>query len=128
MKPTSISERFMRMTRKKALTSDRHSAASVAPNLLVILLIAICVAGVCKQVIAAPRQSAPRDAKIEPIDPPESDFFTKQLSFHGILIKAPTVVDDAAMYALYDRMATETANLPLAVVNLAAAGAEIHII
>lgn len=83
---------------------------------------------------AAPRQEAAQSAsphngaKIEAINPPESDFFTKQLSFHGILIKAPSVVDDAAMYALYDRMATETAHLPMAVTNLAAAGAEIHII
>lgn len=68
------------------------------------------------------------DAKIQAIDPPENDFFTKQLSFHGILIKAPSVVVDDAMYALYDRMATETAQLPMAVTNLAAAGAEIHII
>ncbi|HET9401165.1 MAG TPA: hypothetical protein VFO34_09450 [Candidatus Acidoferrales bacterium] len=74
------------------------------------------------------QQAPAREAKIEPITPPENDFFTKQLSFHGILIKAPSVVDDAAMYALYDRMATETANLPVAVTNLAAAGAEIHII
>ncbi|HWG57609.1 MAG TPA: hypothetical protein VN661_01030 [Candidatus Acidoferrales bacterium] len=66
--------------------------------------------------------------KIQPIDPPEDGFFTKELSFHGVLIKAPSVVDDQAMYVLYDRMARETAHLPMVVTNLAASGAQIHII
>ena len=106
-----------------------RSAAISAHSLLAIFLIAISFAAADKLIAAAiTPQTSPRDAKIEPIDPPESDFFTKQLSFHGILIKAPSVVVDDAMYALYDRMATETAHLPVAVTNLAAAGAQIHII
>src|SRR5580765_3743045 len=127
MKPISVAERFMRMTRKKALTSKAQSTAKMPPSLLAIFLLAISFAAV-KLIAATTSQAAPRDAKIEPIDPPESDFFTKQLSFHGILIKAPSVVVDDAMYALYDRMATETAHLPIVVTNLAAAGAQIHII
>lgn len=72
--------------------------------------------------------AGPSRPKIQPIDPPEDGFFTKQLSFHGILIKAPAVVDDQALYVLYDRMARETEHLPMVVTNLAAAGAQIHII
>jgi len=66
--------------------------------------------------------------KIEVIDPPEHGFFTKELSFHGIPIKAPAAVVDAALYRAYDRMALETAGIPAAVSNLVAAGGELHII
>lgn len=66
--------------------------------------------------------------KIEAIDPPEDGFFSKVLSFNGILIKAPGVVADEALYIAYDRMGTETAHLPMVITNLAAAGAQLHII
>jgi hypothetical protein len=72
-------------------------------------------------------QSAARP-EIQTINPPEDGFFTKLLSFHGVLIKAPSVVVDEALYITYDRMAIETAHLPMVVTNLAAAGAELHII
>jgi hypothetical protein len=72
-------------------------------------------------------QSAARP-KIEILDPPEDGFFAKRLSYHGILIKAPSVVVDDALYAAYDRLALETAHLPQVVANLAAAGAELRII
>src|SRR5579863_91464 len=76
--------------------------------------------------------TAPAQSQIHPpiqsIDPPEDGFYTKVLSFHGILIKAPSVVTDEAMYIAYDRMATETAHLPMVITNLAAAGAQLHII
>jgi hypothetical protein len=38
------------------------------------------------------------------IQPPEKDFFSKSLSFHGIPIKAHDVVAAEAMYAAYDRL------------------------
>jgi hypothetical protein len=72
-------------------------------------------------------QSAARP-EIQTINPPEDDFFAKVLSFRGVLIKAPSVVVDDALYIAYDRMATETAHLPMVVTNLAAAGAELHLI
>lgn len=75
----------------------------------------------------SPAQS-PAHPPIQSIDPPEDGFYTKVLSFHGILIKAPSVVTDEAMYIAYDRMATETAHLPIVITNLAAAGAQLHII
>lgn len=66
--------------------------------------------------------------KIEAINPPEAGFFVKKLSYHGILIKAPGVVADDALYLLYERLARQTAHLPQVVANLASAGVELHII
>ncbi|HXW55812.1 MAG TPA: hypothetical protein VEJ67_08700 [Candidatus Cybelea sp.] len=74
-------------------------------------------------------QAEPRNRpKIEAITPPEDGFFAKELTYKGILIKAPSVVADEALYVLYGRMARQTAQLPTVVTNLAAAGAEVHII
>ncbi|MFI5098111.1 MAG: hypothetical protein ACHQT6_09090 [Candidatus Acidiferrales bacterium] len=66
--------------------------------------------------------------KIQAINPPEDGFFTKVVSINGIPIKASRVVVDEALYAAYDRISMETAHLPMVVANLAAAGAELHII
>jgi hypothetical protein len=66
--------------------------------------------------------------KIRAINPPEDGFFTKVISINGIPIKASNVVVDEALYAAYDRISMETAHLPMVVANLAAAGAELHII
>ncbi len=74
---------------------------------------------------------APKPAahpEITAINPPESNFFTKQIDYHGILIKAPSVVSNEAMYVAFDRISRETKNLPMVISNLAAAGAELHIV
>lgn len=76
-------------------------------------------------------QAKPGDAgkpKIVTLDPPENDFFSKLLDFHGIPIKAPAVVVDEALYAAYDRLSLLLSNQPMVISNLAAAGAELHII
>src|SRR5207247_1936858 len=62
------------------------------------------------------------------LNPPAQEFFSKQLDFHGIPIKAHQVVADEALFAAYDRLSRLLAHLPMAVSNLAAAGAELHII
>lgn len=66
------------------------------------------------------------------LDPPEKDFFSKQLDFHGIPIKAHQVVADEALVAAYDRLSWLFTNLlaaqPAVIANLVAAGAELHII
>jgi hypothetical protein len=62
------------------------------------------------------------------IDPPEQEFFAKQLDYHGIPIKASAVVADEALYAAYDRLALELGHLPMVVSNLVAAGVQLHII
>lgn len=95
------------------------------------LALALLLAGgLAHNLHAADETNKPASAypKIEPIDPPENGFFTKVLSFNGILIKAPEVVVDEAMFRAYDRMERETAHIPMVVTNLAAAGAELHII
>jgi len=66
--------------------------------------------------------------RIQKIDPPEKGFFTKQLIYEGIPIKAPEVVDDRALLIARDRVARLLKNLPNATYNLAVAGAELHII
>ena len=66
------------------------------------------------------------------IDPPEKDFFSKQLDFHGIPIKAHKVVVNKALYAAYDRLELLFTNLltkqPMVISNLVARGAALHII
>ena len=70
--------------------------------------------------------------KIEVVDPPEKEFFSKKLDFHGIPIKAHKIVVDEALYAAYDRLSMLFSNLlteqPMVLSNLVAAGAELHII
>lgn len=76
---------------------------------------------------SAQTNSAARPA-ITVLQPPEKDFFSKELSFHGIPIKAHQVVADEALYAAYDRLSRLLANLPVVVTNLVAAKVELHII
>lgn len=65
---------------------------------------------------------------IHTIVPPEQGFFSKELSFHGIPIKAHAVVSDEALYAAYERLATMLAHLPAMITNLVTAKVELHII
>src|SRR5947207_920359 len=66
------------------------------------------------------------------IDPPEKDFFSKLLDFHGIPIKAHQDVADEALWAAHGRLSLLFSNLlsrqPMLISNLVAAGAELHII
>jgi len=78
--------------------------------------------------LAADQAVAPATLRIEALDPPEGNFFSKRLDFHGIPIKAPSVVKDEALYAAWDRLSMLLSNQPVVVSNLAAAGAELHII
>src|SRR5690349_11380319 len=82
--------------------------------------------------IAANATNSDGKPKIAIIDPPEKEFFSKQLDFHGIPIKSHKVVVDEALYAACDRLSLLFANLltkqPLVVSNLVARGAALHII
>jgi len=62
------------------------------------------------------------------INLPEEDFFSKELSFHGIPIKAHAVVSDDALYAAFDRITLLLANLPVVATNLVVNHVELHII
>jgi hypothetical protein len=66
--------------------------------------------------------------KIVLLDPPEKDFFSKRLDYHGIPIKAHQVVSDEAMYEAWNRIAVLLTHQPVVLSNLVAAGAELHII
>jgi hypothetical protein len=83
-------------------------------------------------VFAADAGSAAFKPGITFIDPPEKNFFSKQLDFHGIPIKAHKVVADDALYAAYDRLTLLFTNLltkqPMVISNLVARGAALHII
>ena len=91
---------------------------------LLAFIILACFAGAASAVEAA-NHFRP---EIQIIDPPEKDFFAKELSFHGIPIKAPAVVADDALFAAYDRLTGMLRNQPVAVSNLVAAKVELHII
>jgi hypothetical protein len=70
--------------------------------------------------------------KIVVLDPPEKDFFSKRIDFHGIPIKAHAEVSDEALVSAYDRLNLILTNLlrrqPLVLSNLTAAKVELHII
>lgn len=65
---------------------------------------------------------------VKPIDPPEKGFFSKMLDYRGIPIKAHADVTDEAMYAARARLHALLRNQPVALENLVAEGAALHII
>jgi hypothetical protein len=110
---------------------SRYTSAAMAT-----LLIACCSCSHEEATLATQTQPSHTGQPVPPpprpsivtLNPPEKDFFSKQLSFHGIPIKAHEVVTDEAMYAAYDRLALILSNLPMVTSNMAAAGSELHII
>ncbi len=62
------------------------------------------------------------------INPPEEDFFSKRLDYHGIPIKSHQVVVDEALYEAWNRLDGLLKNQPEVLANLVAAGARLHII
>jgi predicted esterase len=62
------------------------------------------------------------------LTPPERGFFSKQLTYHGIPIKAHADVEDKAFWAAYDRLELMLGKLPNAISKLNWQGAELHII
>jgi alpha-glucosidase len=93
------------------------------------VLLAVGTAGACSEGEPG-RSSAP--SRITILEPPEKEFFSKRLDFHGIPIKAHQCVVDEALLAAYDRLALLFSDLlerqPALVSNLVARGAELHII
>jgi alpha-glucosidase len=95
----------------------------------------IALIGLSLRAIAAAQPPPLRDernrtssAEIHPIEPPEDEFFTKELDYFGIPIKAPAEVDDKALFEARHRMDQELKHLPNARFNLKMVGAEMHII
>jgi len=71
-----------------------------------------------------------RDAMpaIAQMDPPEQDFFSKRLDFHGIPIKAHAEVSDEALREAYQRLELMLGRQPGVRDNLVKAGAALHLI
>ncbi len=88
----------------------------------------LAIAGADRALAAGDQSGDETKPAIVRIDPPEKGFFTKELMFHGIPIKAPDAVVDEALYAAYDRISMELKNLPTVVSNLASSRVEVHII
>jgi len=88
----------------------------------VLLIAIVCGCRVFHGEVAAPRQ------KVILLNPPEKEFFSKQLFFHGIPIKSHAVVVDEALYAAYDRLSMMLSNQPMLISNLVAADVALHII
>jgi alpha-glucosidase len=79
--------------------------------------------------LAGGNKSAPAARpKIIALEPPEKEFFAKELLYENIPIKAPGVVVDEALYAAYGNLSRMLTNLPMIASNLVAAGVELHII
>jgi alpha-glucosidase len=78
--------------------------------------------------VAAPQAVQSPRPEIERLEPPEAGFFSKQLDFQGIPIKAHEVVSDEALYAAHERLSTMLRHLPTLLSNLVAAEVELHII
>ncbi|HEY3414934.1 MAG TPA: hypothetical protein VGM51_18020 [Armatimonadota bacterium] len=79
-------------------------------------------------VTGAAMASAPGDHAIKRIDPPEQGFYAKEIDCDGILIKAPAEVSDAAILEAARRISRVLEHIPVVRRNLAAVGAEHHII
>ncbi len=73
-------------------------------------------------------QTTATAADIQRISPPEEDFFSKELDYEGIPIKAPAVVSDNALLEARRRLDMMLCHLPVVRQNLAHAGAQLHII
>jgi len=71
---------------------------------------------------------AAAEPKVTWIDPPQSGFFSKQIVFKGIPIKAHADVEDAALFEARRRLGRTLEHVPAVVANLLDAGAELHII
>ena len=65
---------------------------------------------------------------VESIDPPEQGFYAKRLRYAGIEIKAHASTEDRALIAAREKLERMLRSTPSVRANLAAAGAELHII
>lgn len=65
---------------------------------------------------------------VERLDPPEEGFYAKRVQYAGIAIKSHAAVDDRALIAAQGKLARMLDSLPVVRANLAAAGAELHVI
>jgi hypothetical protein len=67
-------------------------------------------------------------SSVERLEPPEQGFYAKRVQYAGIAIKSHASVDDRALIAARGKLARMLGPLPVVRANLAAAGAELHVI
>jgi hypothetical protein len=78
---------------------------------------------------ASPEAASEAKPEITRLNPPEKNFFSKQLVFRGIPIKSHEVVADEALFAAYDRLTLLLGHLPPTIIaNLVTNKVELHII
>ncbi len=68
------------------------------------------------------------EVPVRKIEPPEKDFYAKELDYHGLPIKGAAVVSDAAFYEAWRRVDNLLRHNPQILQNLLRAGSEVHII
>ncbi len=95
-----------------------------------VIITALAVAFMASVNCASAQTTATNDRPaIIHLDPPEKNFFSKELMFRGIPIKSHEVVSNEALYAAYDHLALELGHLPSMVIsNLVGNHVELHII
>jgi hypothetical protein len=93
-----------------------------------LMTLALVAALIASGALAAGEPAAESQPALVHLDPPEKEFFSKELLFHGIPIKSHEVVSDEALRAAYARLSLELAHLPMIISNLVAAKVELHII
>jgi alpha-glucosidase len=93
---------------------------------------ALAIAGANEGLAAGDETRGGPISEITILNPPEQGFFSKELVYHGIPIKAHEVSADAAMDEAYRRVSMMLTNLlvrqPMLISNLVASGVELHII
>lgn len=98
------------------------------PTIKLPILTVLAITTVSLFAATPPELSQDAKPQIIHLDPPEKDFFSKELIFHGIPIKSHEVVSNEALFVAYGKLSLELAHLPMIVSNLVAQGAELHII
>jgi hypothetical protein len=74
------------------------------------------------------KRSSRKDLEIQSISPPEKNFYSKRLDYHGIPIKSASEVSDQALLEAWKRLDMMLCNEPNIAANLCSAGAQLHII
>lgn len=72
--------------------------------------------------------AAGKGPEIRLVSPPEKEFFSKVLDYHGIPIKSHQVVSDEALREAWKRLDMMLEHQPVVLANLVKAGASLHII
>ena len=116
------------MTQRNAAPCRTRRPSGVGACLIQGLLVLVLVPAMVAPCGASDAPETAPAEPITPIDPPEQGFFSKQLDYEGIPIKAHRDVADEALHAARQRLAMMLGSLPAVRERLRKARAELHII